>query len=143
MTEVRELVFAGIEERLRAIDGVVEVEVMPSADPLGFPALHVFDSGQDPGEGGPAHQGYDLSPSIEGYVEGSGGVEAFAALNRLYGDTVRALVTEPPLNGLAETIDEGGMRVFVAELASARRLGFSLDLPITFFTRRGDPAQPA
>lgn len=144
MTALRELVFAEIGARLAAIGGVAEVERMPSGDPMDFPALHIFDSGSAPnGEGEPAITRHELPVTIEGYLEQAGGAAAHTALNGLYARVVSVMMPEPPLGGLAETIDEGALRVVVAPLASKPRLGFSLDFIITFPTRRDDPAQPA
>lgn len=143
MVAVREQIFNEIEQRLGEVEGIGEVERQPSGDPASFPALAIFDSGQQLTESDAINNWYQLEVTIDGTVEGGSGPEAHAALNALYVSIVQALVTEPPLGGLAETIDEGALRVDVAELASERRLNFSLDLSITFPTRRGDPAQPA
>ncbi|UAK24349.1 hypothetical protein [Sphingomonas nostoxanthinifaciens] len=143
MTALREQIFALIEERLGGIAGVSEVERMPSSDPVSFPALHIFDGGQAPDWDETGVTRYDMTVVVEGFLEASGGAEAHKALNALYVDVVTSLMTEPPLDGLAETIDEGGFRPAVAPLASVRRLGFSLTFQITFPTERGDPAQPA
>jgi hypothetical protein len=129
-----------MEQRLTGIEGVAEIQVMPSGDPISFPALHIFDDGHDPEDSDTGGTRNAASPRVEGYVEEAGGAAAYAALDALYCATVRALVTDPPLGGLAETIDEGPVRIFTAELGSMRRLSFALDLPITFSHRRGDPA---
>jgi hypothetical protein len=140
---IREACFIEIDARLTAIDGVTEVERMPSGDPMSFNALHIFDGGQRAGISESDATRYDMSILIEGYVEGSGGKDAHAEINALYADVVAALMSEPPLGGLVETIDEGDLQVTVAQLASKSRLAFSLDFKITFPTRRDDPAQPA
>ncbi|USI71618.1 hypothetical protein [Sphingomonas morindae] len=144
MTPLREQIWAEIERRLGAIDGVAEVEREPSAEPISFNALHLEDAGQRTIDGSAGATWYQLAVTIRGYVEGGAGAEAHAALNQLHADTVAALMAdEPPLGGLAETIDEGAMQVQVATAASERRLMFLLDLELTFATRRGNPAQPA
>ena len=143
MTAVRELIFAEIERRLRAIPGVAEVERMPSGDPAAFPALHIYDDGQKPGEGEAGVTQYAMPIVIDAFVEQAGGAAAHAAMNELHAAVVAALITDPPLGGLAETIDDGEMIVRVANLASSRRMGFALDIVIGFPTRRGDPAQSA
>lgn len=134
---IRGAIVDEIEQRLRGIFGVASVEVMPSGDPDAFPALVVLDGGQQPSETETFAARKDLAITVEGYVSGGGGRDAYAALNALIGDVVAALITEPPLSGLCETIDEGALRIDVAELASQRRLGFALDIPITFATPRG------
>ncbi len=144
MPAVRALNITEVMDRLAAIEGVAETELMPSADPIIFPALHVFDPGHETDvTTAPGVTRYDLTLTVEGYVEGEGGAAAHADLMTLYTETVAALITDPPLGGLAETIDEGAMRVAVAPLASARRLGFSLEINITFPASRSNPAEPA
>lgn len=143
MTAVRELIFADIEQRLNDAESVALVERMPSGDPDVFPALSIFDGNQEPVDEGCGSTRYRLGVTIEGYVEGADGPEAHAALSELYKDVVAALITEPPLGGLAEEIQEGGLRVSVAHLADARRLAFGLDFTIQFSTARDNPALPA
>lgn len=143
MSTVRDQICALIEQRLKEIDGVALVELMPSGDPDDFPALSIYDSGQRPIEYGASATRYEMDITIEGYAEGEGGPAVHASLNSLYGGVVSALLPEPPLGGLAEEIAEGGMRVSVATLASARRLGFGLDFTIQFSTARENPALPA
>lgn len=143
MTAVRELIFAAIESRLTGVEGVSLVERMPSGDPDVFPALSIFDGGQEPTDQGCSATRHGLSVTIEGYVEGADGPEAHAALSQLYVDTVAALMTEPPLGGLVEEIQEGGFRPSVAHLAAAKRLAFGLDFTVLFSTARDNPALPA
>ncbi|MCK0531453.1 hypothetical protein [Sphingobium agri] len=140
---MRETIFAEIERRLNDIAGIQLVERMPSGDPDAFPCLSIFDGNQEVVEEGSAHTRHSLTVMLEGFVEGASGANVHAALSALYADAVVALITEPPLGGLAETISEAGMRVSVAELASKRRLGFGLDIQIEFSTQRGNPAMPA
>lgn len=143
MPIVREQVVAAIEAALAGVD-VAELETMPAGDPVKFPALHIFDAGQNPlndTEAGVTR--YDLALTLEGYMEQAGGAAAYARLNALYRDVVAALMVEPLLGGLAETIDEGALRLSVAPLAAKPRLGFALDMIITFPARRDDPAQAA
>jgi hypothetical protein len=145
MSAVREQIFAAIEDRLRGIASpvVAEVERLPSADPVSFPALHIFDGGHRIVDMEAGTTRYTLTVPIEGYVEQSSGVAAHAALNALYAAVVAAVMPDPPLDGLAETIDEQDFRTAIAPLASIDRLGFAVDFEITFATRRGDPAQAA
>ncbi|MCK0533405.1 hypothetical protein [Sphingobium agri] len=143
MTNLREAIFAAIESRLTAIPSIGRVERMPAGDPDLFPALSIFDGVQEPIERGASHTRHELTITIEGFVEQADGVEAHAGLNDLYAQTVAALLTEPPLGGLIDEINEGGMRVSVAQLASESRLGFGLDFTIQFSTARENPALPA
>jgi hypothetical protein len=140
MTAIREAIFKEVEDRLNSL-GVGEVERMPSGDPMVFPALHIFDGGQQTSTAETDVSRYDMSVLIEGYLEASGGSAGHTQLNDLYAAVVAVLIPEPPLGGLAETIDEGSLQITVAPLASARRLAFSLDFSVTFPTRRDDPAQ--
>jgi hypothetical protein len=144
VTAVREAIFAEIEKRLIDITGVEEVERMPNQDPVLFNALHIWDGGHQPIESECGGQRYRLSVTIEGYHEQAGGAAAHAELNNLYSDAVSALLTDPPLGGLAETIDEGEYRPpQIAPLTSKARLTFSFDLDIEFSTVRGRPDQAA
>lgn len=142
MTAIRLDVLKAVVALLQDIDGVTETILMPSGDPVGFPALHVFDAGQSLIDTEPSVSRYELNLTVEGYIQTASGDDAVGKLNELYAATVRALLADDlPLGGLAETIDEGDMRVFTATLADKPRLGFGLDFTITFPTRREDPAQ--
>jgi len=143
VTAIRAQILAVIEERLKTIPGIAEVEIMPSGDPISFPAIHIFDEGHKIANGGAGLTGYDFVPGLVGYVSGSSGKEAHTRLTDLYAQAVALLTTDPPFGGLAESVDEGDMRILIAPLEKAGLLAFDLDLPITFFTRRGDPAQAA
>lgn len=133
----RQLLVDEVEARCRAIPDVAEVEVMPSGDPLSFRALHILDLGQSPGDDDSQGDRRILDLSIEGFVELGDGPAAHAALNALYADLIDALMPDPPLGGLAETIDEGAMQIVVATLADTRRMAFSLGFEIGFSTPRG------
>lgn len=143
MTAIRAQIMAKIKQRLIGLNDAAETKVMPPGEPVEFPARHIFESGHSVDESDLSGTRYGFTPTIEGYVEGSSGDAVYAEINELYANTVRALITDPPLDGLAETIDEGDMRLFVATLASKPRMGFSLEIAITFPTRREDPAQAA
>ena len=140
---VREQIFAEIETRLAAIPTVQSVEREPNGDPDVFDYLAITDGGQVVIEEECGVTRYRLSVDIEGYVEGSGGPATHAALSALYADCVAALLTDPPLGGLAETISEDGLRVAVADLANVRRMGFGLGISIEFSNQRDNPALPA
>ena len=137
----REQIFQVIDARLAP--GVASYERQPSSDPAKFPARHVFDNGERPvGSESGATTRKTLTITVEGYVEGHSGAGAHAALNALHASTVALMMTEPPLGGLVETIEEArDLRVDVAELANKRRLGFSQDFEVTFSTVRGDPGK--
>lgn len=143
MTAPRSLIVADAVDRLRQINLSGETELMPSGDPVSFPALHVFDSGHQTEQSEPGVNRYSMPLEIEGYVEVAGGAAAHASMIRLYTDAVAALLAHPPLGGIAETVDEGDLNIVVATLAERRRLGFTLTILITFPARRGDPAQLA
>ena len=137
----REQLFRAVDEALSGIPGVLEYERQPTGDPNKFNAVHVFDGGQSPGENEGGSRQQVLRFTAEGYVKGGTGPEAHAALNALHADVVRAVMADPTLGGLAEVISDGDLRVDVAELASARRLGFAQDFEIQFATPRGDPSR--
>jgi len=132
-----------VAARLSAIQGIKELEIMPSGDPAKFHALHIFYPGHDPSGEEPGATRYAANIEIVGFVENRDGAQAFADLAGLYAAAVASLLTEPPLGGIAETINEGSFRALTAPLANIRRLSFSLVLSLGFAAKRGDPAQPA
>jgi len=141
MTAKREAIFAEIETRMRAIAGVGEVERMPSGDPTRWPAIGIEDGVQSAdGNTEPGVNRYDLPVTISGFVEGGGGSTAHAAANELYRAVVAAMISDPPLGGLAEEVTEGDLRMQVAMLADRRRIGFELDFSITFVADKFNPA---
>lgn len=140
---VRNAIFAEIEARLNAVPGVQRVEREPTGDPDVFDYLSIADGGQTVLEKGFDTTRYGLSVEIEGYVEGSSGDSTHEALSALYATTVAALLTEPPLGGLAEEISEDSLRVATANLANKRRMSFGLSIYVEFSNKRGNPALPA
>jgi len=136
---MRSLIFDEAAARLKLIPGVNEVEILPAGDPVSFNAIHLFDGGHRVVPHDAWTVGHDMTLIVEGYVEGAMGVDAHRELASLHAVCVAALVSEPPLGGLAETIDEGDLRIAVAPLASKPRLAFAADFQIGFATRRGDP----
>jgi hypothetical protein len=138
------IIFAEIDVRLLAVDGVRSYEREPSGDPARFPALEALDGGDepDPEEGEVGADRMRLGFTVRGYVEGSSGAAAHDALNALHAAAVFALCGDPGFNlgGLVESIARsGGRRIDVAELSSKRRLGFAQDFEITYATPRGNP----
>lgn len=143
MTAHRLAIVEEIEARLLALPSVAEVQINAAGDPSRFPALFIDDSGHVPDEmTEPGVTRYSMNLAIEGYVQGGGGKQAYADLNALYLDVVAALLPEPPLDGLAEEIDEGPMRIATAILAKETRMGFSMDLKIAFVADRTSPVAP-
>lgn len=137
----REAIFRWIRDQLAQIGGLGFIQRSPSGDPDVFPAICIEDGGHVPDVNTePGITRYALSVIIEGYVETDFGDEASADMNQLYLDVIAKLITDPPCGGLAESIDEGALRVDVALLASKRRMGFSLDVPITFAAIRQSPS---
>lgn len=143
MTTVRGNQFAWIEAKLGEIEGVKEVARQQHRDPVLFPALHIFDGGQKALEWGGFETRFESRFTVEGYLEAADGAEAHDELSDLYANVVKALITEPPMGGLAESIDEIGMDVSVGPLFGKARLSFTLDFSITYATRRDDPSQAA
>ena len=139
MTAVRYQIVLKGKELLQAAGIAQELEVMPSADPVKFPALHLFDLGQDPTTGEAGTERFTLALGLDGYVELANGEEALAAINALYAGAIEALFPQPYFDGLVEEIDQGKLIVNVAERANARRMAFSLDLNLSYATRRGSP----
>lgn len=138
----REQIFAVVDARLAAVTGVLEYERQPTGDPAKFPALHCYDGGERLTEAESYATRKALFLTVEGFVQGASGAAAHAALNTLHANVVKALLTEPPLGGIVELIEEAGdLRIDVAELASQRRLGFAQDFRVEFATVRGDPTQ--
>lgn len=141
MTAIREQILSWAFDALRALPGVAECERMPSGDPSRFPSLALIDNGQSVETAEAGTTRYTLELMIEGYVQGGNGDTAHAELNELHAAVIAALMVEPPFGGLAESVEEGDLRVSAASFASQRRLAFLQTLSIQFSTRRGDPAQ--
>ncbi|MGD9470616.1 MAG: hypothetical protein AB7G24_00795 [Novosphingobium sp.] len=139
MPAVREQIFAAIETALAGVGGAAEVLRMPPGDPATFPAVHIFDEGQEPEEGEAGTERFALNVGIDGYVQQADGAAAHTAIHALYAAVIEALFPQPYLGGLVEEIDQGRLNVNVAERASKRRMAFSLDLTIHYATRRGSP----
>ena len=143
MTALRFAIVTEIAARLSALSIVAEVQINAAGDPSQFPALFIDDAGHLPDEGTePGSTRYEMNLTIEGYVKGGGGEDAYADLNTLYLAVVGAVLIEPPLDGLAEEINEGPMRIATAILSKERRLGFSMDLKISFVADRASPVAP-
>ena len=139
MTAIRDQITTAAEQCVSGL--ALEIEVMPSGDPSLFPALHIYDDGQDPeGRTETATQRQGMKLSFEGYVEADGGRAALAQLNALYAAVVQAMFGMADASPHIEEIEEGSMRINRVPLGSTFRLAFSLDFLITFPTRRGDPA---
>jgi hypothetical protein len=137
------LIFAEIDRRLGALASVHEYERMPSGDPAAYPALHVYDNGDEPIEAETDTSRLQLAITVEGYVEGEGGATTHDEMIELHSATVAALCADDgALGGLVELIEIAGQRrVQLAPLAETRRIAFAQDFTIQFATVRGDPAQ--
>jgi hypothetical protein len=120
-----------------------ECELMPTADPINFTAIHIFDNGQFVMDGEAGSTRYRLRLTIEAYFEEAGGAATYAELNATYAAIVTTMVADPPMDTLAETITEADMRIGVATLASKPRQYLALDFDIEFSTSRDDPTQAA
>jgi len=117
-------------------------ERMPSGDPDIFPALELFDEGDQPAEQESAATRLDLEVTVRGYMEGHGGAATHDAMIELHADTVKAMCGDVASNlaGLVENIEIVGQRqVAVSTLSDTRRLAFAQAFLITFATVRGDP----
>jgi len=141
MSAIREQILAWVEAAHAALPSQPEVERDPSGDPGRYPHYAIIDGGQDVIEGEAGTIRYAMALKIEGYVQGGDGAVASAARSDLYAASIGIMMAEPPIGGLAETVEEGRLVCATAELASQRRLGFVLDFTIQYATRRGDPAQ--
>ena len=141
MTAVKEEILLEVDSRLEAIAGLGSFEPEASGDPARFPALALYEGPTEPEEEETGTTRYSLAFTVEGHVEGSSGPSARAKRSALHADVIKAIMTEPPLAGKVETIEEGQCRPDVAELAKKRRLGFAQDFKVTYVTVRGDPSQ--
>lgn len=138
MTAIRELIIQRVVTLLAATDAV-EIGEEASGDPSRFPALQVFDAGQDVVEGEAGTERFMLKVGIDGFVENGDGAAARAARSQLYAQVVEALLAEGAFTGLADEVEQGNLANSGAQLASRRRLGFSLDITIHYATARGAP----
>lgn len=137
-----ETIFGEVDARLESLNGVESYERMPSGDPARFPALAVYDEGDDPDEHEAGATRATLQITVEGYVEGFGGPAVHATMLQLHANAVFALCGDAGSNlgGIVENIEiVGRRRVAVAQLSDKRRLGFAQDFAITYATPRGDP----
>ncbi|MDX3885988.1 MAG: hypothetical protein QHC65_16310 [Sphingomonas sp.] len=124
---------------MKLIPGV-SVERSPPGDPDIFPAIAIDDGGHRILDREAGSTWFDLTVILTGYLEGDpdAAPEAIhSSMHDLYEAIRGALITEPPLDGLATTIDEGDMAVNIAALASHRRLSFELQMLVEFSTPRG------
>jgi hypothetical protein len=136
-------IFAVLDTRLQAVTGLQEYERMPTGDPAAFPALHLFDGGDEPTEQESDATRLTLAITVEGYVEGFAGAAAHDAMTDLHAKAVAALCFDASSNlgGLVENIEISGQRrVDTPQLGEVRRLAFAQDFTIIFATARGDPA---
>ncbi len=138
MPAVRELIMQRVVTLLSGASAQ-EVEEEPSGDPSRFPALQIYDLGHDPVMGEAGTERFILSIGIDGFVEGGSGASARADRTALYTEVIEALFADGAFEGLAEEVEQGKLANSVADLASKRRLGFSLDIAIHFATARGAP----
>lgn len=138
MVAVREVILQRVVTLLSGTSAQ-QIEEEPSGDPSRFPALQIYDLGHDPVTGEAGTERFILSLGIDGFVEGGTGASARADRTALYAEVVEALFAEGAFDGLAEEIEQGKLANSVADLASKRRLGFSLDIMIHFATARGAP----
>jgi hypothetical protein len=135
-----EAISAEIERRLLAISLAEEVTSEATGDPSSFPSLNTVegvmeaDNGTEPGA-----TRYTVKISVEGYVEGSAGLEARTSRNALYLEVVRALIDDTYLNGLAEEMAEGTTRRTTAYLSNQERLGFVTEFTVQFVAASANP----
>jgi hypothetical protein len=126
--------------RLCAIPSVAEVTSEATGDPSSFPALNTVegvmqaDNGTEPGA-----TRYSVTISVEGYVEGSDGLEARTARNALYLEVIRAMIDDTMLDGLAEELSEGTTRRTTAYLSNQNRLGFIIEFTVQFVAASANP----
>ena len=139
MTAVREMIWSQIESQLMTAAIAQEIERMPSSNPSKFPALHLFDGGDESDLAEAGTDTWIMRVDIEGTVEGGTGSEAHASLNALDTSVIEIIFTEPLLGGLVTQIEAGSLKPMVAERASRRRLGFVRSILIHYATRHGSP----
>ena len=134
--------FAELDRRLSIVPGVLEYERMPPGDPSRWPALQLFDNGDESIDAEPGGLRLATTVTVEGWCRGVGGALVHDQLLQLHADTVKALCSDGgDLGGLVQTIEiVGQRRVAIKELAETREIGFAQDFMITFATPRGDPS---
>ncbi|MBB6503212.1 hypothetical protein F4693_000161 [Sphingomonas endophytica] len=138
---VRDTILAAIVAALAPL--APEVELEPAGDPIDFPALGITDSGHRVLEREVDITRRVMTVTVDGFVEGEGGLAPTAARNRLHAAVVAALLDDGTLGGTVELIEDADARLFAAQLSSKRRLGFAQDFDVQFTTARADPALAA
>jgi hypothetical protein len=135
-----EAISAEIERRLQGISSAKEVTSEATGDPSAFPALNLIEGSMQPDNGTePGVTRYTFTASVEGYVEGSDGLEARTARNALYLEVIRMMIDGTYLDGLAEELSEGPTRRTTAYLSDHERLGFITEFEIIFVAASANP----
>lgn len=135
---VRDRILAAIEAALAGT--AEEIEIEPLGDPSAFPALGLFDNGDQLLEREAMLTRWSMSIMIEGFVAGATGKAPTRARNALDAAVVAAIMVDEQLGGLVELIEPGDRRNSTATLASTRRLAFTRDFDIQFTAQRNNPA---
>lgn len=123
---------------LAGLAGVAEVEVAPPGDPAAFPALHLFDNGEQVRRHDSWSVRAALDLSVIGYVSGDGAA-ALAGARNLDGDIIQALA-DSQLGGLAIQVNVGALTVEPVDLARVRVVAFRRQFSIDYSYRTADPA---
>jgi hypothetical protein len=138
---IREQIYAKLEEVLSTALMGVRVERNRDSAVQVFPTVVVIDGGQIRQE--PESTGFNeyvMTPTIEGWVDGETQADLGPALNELYGQTVKALMADRKLGGLAIDMAEGPLEVDVSRRENQGPVaGFALDIEVRFWTAEDDP----
>jgi len=141
MTARRETIIGQIITRLEGVTGVARVVRQPNAQPSTSYTITLDDQGQRVIETTALHDRFVMRLIIAGYIVGSGGATAAAAINEFYAATVRALFVDgAQLGGLAELVTQGDLVIDTAATDQKFTTVFELALDVQFIARTHNPA---
>jgi len=124
---------------LAAVPGVAEIAIAPPGEPAKFPALHLFDRGEEVASQDWLSTRARIDLSILGYAAGTG-EETWKAARTLDGAVIAALMADQTLGGLATQIEISGLQIEEAPGAKVRTVAFQRSFRIDFSFQTTNPA---
>lgn len=141
-----EQIAAAVFARLQAIDSdhFANLYVYRNHDAahVEYPALVLFDGDMTPSSENSGFTNYDMLLRVDGLLNPADTSEIGRDINRLYAETLAALLEDTTLNGLAIDIIEGPRDVQIGRGEGQGPFGFfSLQFTVKFWTQEDDPYQ--